>query len=245
MKKENIIFGLHPVIEAVKSKKNIDKIFLQKGLQGTSAKELIQLAKKENISISQVPIEKLNRLINKTHQGVVAQISPITFYDFEQLVAETLEKEEAPLFLILDQLSDVRNFGAIIRTAACTGVNGIIVQKKGGAPVNADTVKTSAGAIFKIPICKVDHIKDAIYYLQASDIKTIAATEKTTATIYETNMKQPLAIVMGNEGKGISPAILKIVDYQAKLPMKGEISSLNVSVACGVFLYEAVRQRSF
>ena len=147
------------------------------------------------------------------------------------------------MFLLLDQISDVRNFGAIIRTAECTGVDGIIVQKSGGAPINGDTVKTSAGAVFNIPICKVDHIKDAMFYLQASDIKVVAATEKTEDTIYDIDFKKGCAIIMGSEDRGINPSILKLVDDKAKLPMYGSIASLNVSVACGAFLYEVVRQR--
>ncbi len=145
--------------------------------------------------------------------------------------------------MLLDQLSDVRNFGAIIRTAECTGVDGIIIQKSGSAPVNGDTIKTSAGAVFKIPICKVDHIKDAMFHLQASGIKVIAATEKTENTLYDVSFKEPCAIIMGSEGRGINPSVLKLVDAKAKLPLLGEIESLNVSVACGAFLYEAIRQR--
>jgi 23S rRNA (guanosine2251-2'-O)-methyltransferase len=170
-------------------------------------------------------------------------MSPIEFYDLEELISAVKETKENPLFLLLDQLSDVRNFGAIIRTAECTGVDGIIIQKSGGAPINGDTVKTSAGAVFNIPICKVDHIKDAMFYLQASDIKVIAATEKTENTIYDVNLKQGCALIMGSEDRGINPSILKLVDDKAKLPMYGSIASLNVSVACGAFLYEAVRQR--
>jgi 23S rRNA (guanosine2251-2'-O)-methyltransferase len=159
------------------------------------------------------------------------------------LIQNTLEKKQTPLFLLLDQISDVRNFGAIIRTAECTGVNGIIIQKDGSAPVNAETIKTSAGAAFKVPICKVDHIKDALFILQASDIKTVAATEKTEDSIFDIDFNQPIAIIMGSEHRGVNPSILKMVDYKAKLPLLGEIESLNVSVACGAFLYETVRQR--
>ena len=192
-----------------------------------------------------MPVEKLNRLTQHNHQGAVASMSPIAFYDLEELItAAVLETKENPLFLLLDQLSDVRNFGAIIRTAECTGVDGIIVQKSGGAPINGDTVKTSAGAVFNIPICKVDHIKDAMFYLQASDIKVVAATEKTDNTIFDIDFTQGCALIMGSEDRGINPSILKLVDDKAKLPMYGSIaSSLNVSVACGAFLYEAVRQR--
>ncbi|WP_103863676.1 23S rRNA (guanosine(2251)-2'-O)-methyltransferase RlmB [Aquimarina sp. I32.4] len=243
MKNESLIFGIRSIIEAITAGKTIDKLFLQKGLQGDLSKELVTLVRKQNITITHVPIEKLNRLTRKNHQGAVAYISPIDFYDLENLVIKVTESGETPLFLVLDQLSDVRNFGAIIRTAECTGVHGIIIQKKGGAPVSADTVKTSAGAIYKIPICKVDHIKDAIFYLQGSGIQVVAATEKTSSTIYETNLTTPTAIIMGSEGKGVSQSVLKLVDHQAKLPMFGDIGSLNVSVACGVFLYETIRQR--
>ena len=243
MQKETKLYGLRAIIEAIEADKSIDKIFLQKGLRGELFAELEKKIRKKGLNFSYVPVEKLNRLTPKNHQGVVAQISPISFYDLDALVTAVKETKEHPLFLVLDQLSDVRNFGAIIRTAECTGVDGIIIQKKGSAPINGDTIKTSAGAVFNIPICKVDHIKDALYYFQASDIKIIAATEKTDNSLYITDFTKGCAIVMGSEGKGISPSVLKIVDAKAKLPMFGNIASLNVSVACGVFLYEAVRQR--
>jgi 23S rRNA (guanosine2251-2'-O)-methyltransferase len=243
MEKETTIFGIRAVIEAIKAGENIDKIFLQKGLRGELFSELEQLLKKERINSSYVPVEKLNRLSKKNHQGVIAQIAPITFHDIEELVMNVIESGKMPLFLLLDQLSDVRNFGAIVRTAECTGVSGIIIQKKGGAPVNGDAIKTSAGAIFKMPICKVDHIKDAVFYMQASGIKVIAATEKTDNTIYDVSFREPCAIIMGSEGKGINPSVIKVADDTAKLPLLGDIESLNVSVACGAFLYEAVRQR--
>ena len=239
----NQIFGLRAIIEAVKAGKTIDKVFLQKGLKGELSNELRILLEKNNIVFSYVPIEKLNRLTRKNHQGAVANISPVEFYSLENLVISVIEKGENPLFLILDHLSDVRNFGAIIRTAECTGVSGIIMPKRGAASISADTIKTSAGAVFNIPICKVDNLIDTIYYLQGSGIKVVGATEKTVSLIYDTSLKEPLAIVMGAEDTGISNNILKIIDERAKLPMFGKISSLNVSVACGVFLYEVIRQR--
>lgn len=238
------IYGIRSIIEAIKSNESIDKIFLQKGLKGPLFSELEQLCRKERLNVSYVPSEKLNRLTKENHQGVVAQIAPIKFWDIEELVENILSKNKVPLFLILDQLSDVRNFGAIVRTAECTGVDGIIIQKKGGAPVNADAIKTSAGAMFKIPICKVDHIKDAVYHLQASEINVLAATEKAGEVIYQKNLNQPIAIIMGSEGKGINPSVIKICNGSLKLPILGKIDSLNVSVACGAILYEAVRQRS-
>ena len=238
------IFGIRAIIEAIDSGSTMNKIYLQKDLRGSLYYELDKLIKEKKIATSLVPIEKLNRLSkNGNHQGAVAQISPVEFHDLETLIEKTVESNTVPLFLLLDQLSDVRNFGAIIRTAECTGVNGIIIQKDGSAPVNAETIKTSAGAAFKIPICKVDHIKDALYILQAAEIKTVAATEKTEDSIYDINLNQPIAIVLGSEQRGVNPSILKMVDYKAKLPLLGEIASLNVSVACGAFLYEAIRQR--
>ncbi|VXB47081.1 23S rRNA (Guanosine(2251)-2'-O)-methyltransferase RlmB [Flavobacterium sp. 9AF] len=243
MEKENQIFGIRAIIEAIQAGKEIDKVFIQKENQGELMQELMKTMKKGNINFSYVPVEKLNRLTSKNHQGAVATISPVSFYDLETLIEKTVNSQKSPLFLILDQLSDARNFGAIIRTAECTGVNGIIIQKQGSAPVNGDTVKTSAGAVFNVPICKVEHIKDAIYYLQASGIQTVAATEKTENTLYDINFTNPTAIIMGSEDRGVNPSVLKIVDHKAKLPMFGTIESLNVSVACGAFLYEAVRQR--
>lgn len=243
MKNENQIFGIRAIIEAINAKKEIDKVFIQKETQGDLMNELLKTLKKNNINFSYVPVEKLNKLTSLNHQGAVASIAPISFVSLENLVESILEKKDTPLFLILDQLSDARNFGAIIRTAECTGVDGIIVQKQGSAPVNGDTVKTSAGAVFNIPICKVDHIKDAVFYLQGSGVKTVAATEKTDNNIYDINFNEAVAIIMGSEDKGVNPSVLKIVDEKAKLPMFGTIESLNVSVACGAFLYEAVRQR--
>tara|TARA_B110001450_G_scaffold232475_1_gene235076 strand:- start:2429 stop:3172 length:744 start_codon:yes stop_codon:yes gene_type:complete len=238
------IYGIRAIIEAIESGSTINKIYLQKGLRGELFYELNKLIKSKSLTTSMVPVEKLNRLSkNNNHQGAVAQISPVEFHDLETLIEQTIDGGTTPLFLLLDQLSDVRNFGAIIRTAECTGVNGIIIQKNGSAPVNAETIKTSAGAAFKIPICKVDHLKDALFLLEASDIKTVAATEKTEDSVYDIDLNQPMAIVMGSEHRGVNPSILKMVDYKAKLPMLGEIASLNVSVACGAFLYETVRQR--
>jgi len=243
MKNNEIVYGLRAVLEAISSKKPIDKVFIQRGLKGDLFKELESVVRKSQINTSYVPVEKLNRLTKNNHQGAVASISPIVYHELEVLVENVIEAKKKPLFLLLDQLSDVRNFGAIIRTAECTGVDGIIIQKKGAAPVTSDTIKTSAGAAFKVPIVKVDHIKDAVFYLQASGVQVISATEKTDNTIYDISFEGPIAIVMGAEDRGISPSILKASDHMAKLPLLGEIESLNVSVACAVFLYEAVRQR--
>ena len=244
MKKETLLFGIYPVIEALKAKQTIDKAYVQKGLQSPKIDAIVADLEALNTTISYVPLEKMEKLCRSNHQGIILISSPIEFVALETMVEAVLESEKKPLFLILDQISDVRNFGAILRTAECTGVDGVIIQKKGGAPVSGDTVKTSAGAIFNIPICKVDHIKDAIYYLQGSGITTVAATEKTQDTIYNLELNEPMAIVMGSEGLGVSKSVLSIVDKKASLPLLGVINSLNVSVACGALLYEVVRQRS-
>ncbi|MCW9036654.1 23S rRNA (guanosine(2251)-2'-O)-methyltransferase RlmB [Altibacter sp.] len=242
-KKESTIFGIYPVIEAIKSEVVLDKVYIQKDSPNTKLEEIVNALEKEGITINHVPVEKLNRLTRGNHQGVVAVTSPIAFHELETIVEAVLASEKIPLFLVLDQISDVRNFGAILRTAECTGVDAVIIQKKGGAPVSGDTVKTSAGAIFNIPICKVDHIKDAIFYLQGSGITTVAATEKTQKSLYALELNKPLALILGSEGKGVSKSVLHLVDENASLPVLGEINSLNVSVACGAFLYEVVRQR--
>lgn len=244
MKKESKVFGIYPVIEALKANKTLDKLYVQKDIQNPKIQSIINDAETLGITINEVPIEKLNRLTKGNHQGIVAIISPISFPPFEDTVETILATKETPLFVVLDQISDVRNFGAILRTAECTGVDAVIIQKKGGAPVSGDTVKTSAGAIFNIPICKVDHIKDAIFYLQGSGITTVAATEKSGSYLYDLDLKKPLALIMGSEGRGISKSVLSIVDKSASIPLLGTINSLNVSVACGAFLYEVIRQRN-
>jgi len=241
--KSNTIFGIYPIQEAISSNIVIDKLFIQKDNTNPKIESITKLLELSDTTITYVPSEKLNRLTRGNHQGIVAVSSPISFSSLEDVVEKSLSQDKTPLFLVLDQISDVRNFGAIIRTAECTGVNGIVIQNQGSAPLNADAIKTSAGAAFKVPICRVNHLKDAMFLLQASDIKLVAATEKTDGTIYDVDFKQPTAIIMGSEHRGVNPSILKMVDAKAKLPLLGEIESLNVSVACGAFLYEAIRQR--
>ena len=243
MDKNIDIYGIRTVIEAIKSgDKTIDKIFIQIGLTGRLINELEALIRKNKLKSSYVPTQKLNRLSKKNHQGVIARISPIKFYEINQIM-EKIEKKKDALILILDQINDVRNFGAIIRTAEVSGVDAIIIQNKSSAPINADTVKTSAGGVFNVPICKVSHIKDAIYHLKSSKIMVIAASEKAEKNIYDLSLKNSLAIIMGSEERGISPSVLKLSDEIVKLPMFGKIESLNVSVASGIFLYEVIRQR--
>lgn len=243
MKKENQIYGLRPVIEAIKSGKEIDKILFQKGLKGTIYNELRTLAINKNIAIQFVPVEKLNRITRKNHQGIVAYISLINYYNIEDILPMVYEKGETPLFLILDRITDVRNIGAISRTAECAGVQAIIIPDKGSAQINADAIKSSAGALHLVNIVKSRNLKNTIKYLKDSGIQIVACTEKSDDYYYSTDFTIPTAIIMGSEENGISNDLLNISDCKVKIPVKGEIESLNVSVASAVIVYEAVKQR--
>lgn len=243
--KNTQIYGLRSVIEAIDSQETLSKVYLQRGLTGASSYELIKKLKKKSIEISYVPVEKLNRLTPKNHQGVVATISPINFLSISDLSELIESKPKSISLLILDQLSDVRNFGAIVRTAECTAIDCIIIQSSGSAPVNGDTIKTSSGAIFNVPICKVSHIKDAIFLLKQHDIKIFGASEKAENNIYQTEFGKSQAIVMGSEGKGLSSSVIKLCDQLIRIPLHGKIESLNVSVACGTILYEMIRQKKY
>jgi len=241
--KNTQIYGLRSVIEAIDSQETLSKVYLQRGLTGASSYELIKKLKKKSIEISYVPVEKLNRLTPKNHQGVVATISPIKFLSISNLSDLIESKPKSISLLILDQLSDVRNFGAIVRTAECTAIDCIVIQSSGSAPVNGDTIKTSSGAIFNVPICKVPHIKDAIFLIKQHDIKIFGASEKAENNIYQTQFGKSQAIIMGSEGKGLSSSVIKLCDELIRIPLLGKIESLNVSVACGTILYEVVRQK--
>lgn len=242
-KKSQYLFGMHPVLEAVKAGKKFDKVLLKQGLEGPQFRELMELLKVNEIAFQFVPAERLNRAVRGAHQGVIAYISQIDYVSLEEMVNNALAKSEAPLLVILDGVSDVRNLGAIARTLECAGGQGVIVPAKGGAAINADAVKASAGALMRIDCCKVPNLKLAAYYLKQSGFRLISATEKVDKKIYDVDMTGPCAIVMGSEGKGISQAMLDLSDDKAAIPMAGEITSLNVSVASAVLMYEAVRQR--
>ena len=241
--KNTQIYGLRSVIEAIDSQETLSKVYLQRGLTGASSYELIKKLKKKSIEISYVPVEKLNRLTPKNHQGVVATISPVKFLSISDLSDLIESKPKSISLLILDQLSDVRNFGAIVRTAECTAIDCVVIQSSGSAPVNGDTIKTSSGAIFNVPICKVPHIKDAIFLIKQHDIKIFGASEKAENNIYQTQFGKSQAIIMGSEGKGLSSSVIKLCDELIRIPLLGKIESLNVSVACGTILYEMVRQK--
>lgn len=241
--KEDFIFGIRPVIEAIEAGKTIDKVFLQNGLQGALSAELKEILAKYKIRPNFVPVEKLNRITRKNHQGAIAFISDIPFYKVEDIVPELFESGKTPFLLILDRLTDVRNFGAIARTAECVGVDAIVIPEKGAAPVNSDAIKTSAGALYNVKICKEKNLAHVVDFLQQSGISVFAATEKADKLIYDVDFTEPLAIVMGNEESGISKEVLHHSDEKIKLPITGKTQSLNVSVACGAILYEAVRQK--
>lgn len=241
--KMQYLFGMHPVLEAVRAGKRFDKVLLKQGLEGSQFRELLDLLKSNDIPFQFVPVERLNRAVRGAHQGVLAYISQIDYVDIEQLVDNALGRSENPILVILDGVSDVRNLGAVARSLECAGGYGIIVPAKGGAAINADAVKASAGALMRLDTCKVSNLRVAAYYLQQSGFRLIAATEKTDNLIYDVDMTGPVAIIMGSEGKGISQAMLDLADEKAAIPMAGDITSLNVSVASAVVMYEAVRQR--
>lgn len=241
--KENFIFGIRTVIEAINSGKKIEKILFKKDLKGTIFNELFGLAKKNNIVFQFVPIEKINKFTRKNHQGVIAFISLIDFVDVEEVTQMVYDNGQVPLFLILDGVTDVRNFGSIARSAECAGVQAVIIRSKGSAPINNDAIKTSAGALFKIPVAKTNDLKKTINYLKNSGLQIVAATEKATDFYFKTDFTVPTAIVMGAEDIGISNSILDISDQKIKIPINGEIESLNVSNAASVIMFEAVRQR--
>ncbi|ARN77999.1 23S rRNA (guanosine(2251)-2'-O)-methyltransferase RlmB [Nonlabens spongiae] len=244
MKAPQNIFGIRAIIEAIEADKEIAKVYLLKTGDGVLFQELKKLCTARNIATSFVPVEKLDHMANGNHQGAVATISPVSFHDLEELL-ESLDPDDKNVILLLDGVTDVRNFGAILRTAECTGVKAVVIPENGSAPVNAATIKTSAGAAFNITICKVNHIKDAVYVLQSYGIATAAADEKAEKLVYETNLNKSIAIIMGSEERGVNPSTLKVVDHHFKLPIRGSIASLNVSVACGAILYEVVRQQTY
>lgn len=242
---KDIIFGVHAVIEAIRSGQEINKIMIQKGINKDTFFELKEETAGKNYFIQFVPVEKLNKLTAGNHQGVIAFTAPVAYQNVEEICDAAMLAGEKPCFLFLDRLTDVRNFGAIARTAECEGVTAIVIPSRGSVQITADAIKTSAGALSRIPVCKADNLKDSLFYLQQSGVRIVACTEKTAVPLYEVNLRGPVAIVMGSEEDGISSDILKLSDIKAKIPMKGEISSLNVGVATGMILYERIRQELY
>ena len=246
-KKENsgtMIYGIHAVTEAIRAGKEIDRLFLQEGLKSDLSAELRRITKENDVLYVMVPGAKLDRIAaGKNHQGCVAFISSITYFQIEELLPTIFEAGRTPLLLILDRITDVRNFGAIARSAECAGVDAIIIPSRGAAQVGADAIKTSAGALHAIPICRESNLKDTIDFLKASGLRIASCTEKGSTPHHKTELSGPLAIVMGSEEDGISSEYLKRSDVRVQIPMRGKISSLNVSVATGIILFEVLRQR--
>lgn len=240
----DMIFGIRPVLEAIKSEKTFDKLFIQKGLSGDLISELAEVTKASKVVVTKVPIEKLNRLTRKNHQGVVGFMSPIEFANIDHIVDQCFVEGRDALLLVLDRITDVRNFGAIVRTAECVGVDAIIVPSRGAAQISADAMKTSVGALNFVPICRTNNLTALLKSLQLSGIRLVACTEKSEDIYIDKDYTAPTAIIMGSEESGISPEILAFCDQKVKIPMNGKVQSLNVSTSTGVILYEVLRQRS-
>lgn len=243
-KEKEMIFGIRTVIEALDAGKTLDKILLRRDMSSALARELMEKLEGIPTPVQKVPVEKLNQFTDKNHQGVIAFLSPIEFTPLENLLPMLFEEGKTPFLVVLDGVTDVRNFGAIARTCACAGADAIVVPARGGAAINGDAIKTSAGALHSLPVCKVENMQDALRYLRDSGVTLVAATEHATKLYTEADFSGPVAILMGSEDIGIHPANLDLCDTRVKLPMAGTIESLNVSVAAGIFIYEVIRQRS-
>jgi 23S rRNA (guanosine2251-2'-O)-methyltransferase len=245
MKKHNpqMLFGAHPILEAIEAGKTLDRVFIQSNTKSELISKIKLTLKDHQISWSSVPEEKLNRITSKNHQGVIAFVSPVSFGDVHHIVANTFESGHTPLLLMLDSITDVRNFGAIVRTAECMGVHAVIIPDKGSAQINEETMKASSGALHHMPICKVKNLYETLKLLQSSGLQVCVASEKARQYAKETDFKLPTCIVMGNEETGPSKSIMTLADYLILIPMVGRVQSLNVGVATGMLLYEVLRQR--
>jgi len=237
------VYGMHPVTDAVRQGRKFEKILFKKGLEGEQFRTLLDEVSQRGIPYQFVPLEKMNHLVKGAHQGVIAYLAQIDYVPFEEMVEGALSRKASPMFLVLDGVSDVRNLGAIARSAECAGVDGIVVPAKGSAAINPDAIKTSAGALLRIPTAKVANLRVALYYFRESEFQIVAASEKAEDEIYDVNFRKPTVIVMGSEGKGISDPVLSLCTVGARIPMAGETGSLNVSVAAALVMFEAVRQR--
>lgn len=242
-KKEYIIYGLHPFLEAVESGKEIDKVFIQRGLSRETIGKITSAIRDTSIPYQFVPVQKLNRLTNKSHQGVVAFISPVAYQKIEDILPGLYEDGKIPLVLLLDGITDVRNLGAIVRSAECFGVHALIIPDKGSAQVNEVAIKTSAGALLRIPLVRSKDILLTAKFLKDSGLQVLAASEKTEDDLYNADFNKPIALILGSEERGVDVKLLKLSDSIIKIPMAGSISSLNVSVASGIILHEIFRKR--
>ena len=238
----NLIFGIRPVVEAIEAGREIEKLYIRKGAEGQLMTELHDLCLRHRVRVQEVPVEKLNRLVRGNHQGVVAQIAAIAYVQLDDIL-ERVPDDETPLVVVFDGVTDVRNFGAIARSAECAGAHGLIAPLKNSAPVNAEAIRASAGALTTIPVCRVGSIRNTIKTLQAEGFQVVAATEKSRKLLYDADLRRPTALVMGAEETGISKEVLKLCDERLAIPLIGRIESLNVSAAAAVMLFEVVRQR--
>lgn len=240
---ENLLFGIHPVMEALENGKPIEKVLIQKGLHGENFQKLFQQIRREKIPYQLVPVEKLNRVTRKNHQGIIAFGSLIDYQPLDQVLPMVFEQGETPLLVLADGITDVRNLGALARSAECAGAHALVIPEKGMAPINAEAIKASSGALGRIPVCRESSIQESIAFIRECGIEVIACDEKGKETIYQADLRGPVAFIMGSEDKGISAASLKMAGKILSIPMKGKIASLNVSVATGIVLFEAQRQR--
>lgn len=242
--KQECIFGIRAVIEAIQQEKEIDKVMLKQGIRGELFQTLFALLKENNIPFQYVPDEVFRPFADRNHQGVLAEVSPVPYQDIQEVIEGVKASGKVPFILILDRITDVRNFGAIVRSAECAGVQAVVIPNKNSAKISSDAIKTSAGALYHIPVCRVLNLKKLVRELKFQHgIRVYAATEKSEKYYTEADMKVPLAIVMGSEDKGIDEGILNIVTEQVRIPLNGHIESLNVSAAAAVMIYEVVRQR--
>jgi 23S rRNA (guanosine2251-2'-O)-methyltransferase len=240
---DNIVFGLHPVMECIRAGKEIDKLLVSKDIQPSSVSEILKACQHLGIPVQKVPGEKLGRITRKNHQGVIAFLSEVEYASLDNVVQTCFETGVTPLILMLDRITDVRNFGAIARSAECLGVHAIVIPGKGAAQINSDAVKTSAGALQHIPVCRVDNLRVTAKYLQQCGLTLIGCTEKANKNLDQCDFTGPTCIIMGSEEDGINSELLKLADDLALIPMTGKVESLNVSVSAGIILYEAIRQR--
>ena len=239
-----MIYGTRAVMEAIHAGKEIERVLIQSGTHNDLIRDLIKLARSRSIPVSSVPPERMKRVTNKNHQGVICFVSAVNYTSLSNIVSASFEKGHDPFLLVLDRITDVRNFGAIVRSAECMGVHAIVIPEKGSVPITSDAVKTSAGALHHMPVCREKDFKDTIRFLRESGIKVVACTEKASLSISQAALTGPIAIVMGSEEDGISPNLMREADELVKIPIAGQINSLNVSVAAGIALYEIIRQRN-
>jgi len=240
---EELIYGMHPVLEAIAAGKEIDRIFVQQGLRGAAFQELWGAIQEHNLAFKYVPIEKLNRLTRKNHQGIIAFVSQVEYQLLEEIVPMVYDRGETPLLLALDRVTDVRNAGAIARSIECVGGHALIMGEKNAAPMNGDAVKASAGALLRLPVCREKSLVRALEQLAQDGLQIIGITEKAAQTLPEIDFTLPSVLVMGSEEDGLSPEVMRTCHVRAKIPMMGHVASLNVSVAAGMAMYEAQRQR--